>query len=786
MIRKSIMSLGFGVLFVFSFAPAQQKKVVFDGQAAFSYIQVLAADAMMGRKSGEPGGRMAAEYIASKLKEWGLEPAGPKGGYYQDMTYEYYEAGRGAALEIVADQKKREFVYGEDWHQQKYSGSGHFAADIVFAGYGISAPQKEYDDYAGVDVKGKLVLFSTDTPRKFEDNLQEEARFQARVKAAQDHGALGVLTFRSELRGQTGFSGFRGGLIKEIYRPDFVIISLEDRVTEFMFKHVKTELRYLFQQIDATSKPQSFDIGVRSFVNLDIAYDEKRPTENVLARIPGTDAKLRDEVIILGAHMDHLGIDMTGDVFNGADDNASGTAVVMEVARTMKASRTRPKRTILFALWAAEEEGLLGSKHYTENPVFPLDKTVAYINLDMEGHGTGKVNFRGVYYAPEIWDVLKSRLPKEILDNVVPGRGGPGGSDHTYFLSSGVPAYFVMTDGFHFRTNHIGDVIELIKPEVLKKVGDFVGRAVEALASEPKVPSRPLRRENYYWKYETVVNHETPSLDNVIETHTDVVDPEVDFQLAVVDGNEGLAGDALRLDVMKNLLAGRERLRQSKGLAPYESGQANPMMGRRGGQGGKTTVLTGLRGTAPFSDDPRWADVFSKQGIAFVALDGPDLLFSEKGLSDEGRKIVETLDHAGILLIARGLDPAQSKALLESSKKAVFLETSEPPGKDIIELVKKTGSAIGLVLGKDEAPAAYFKKLEEARKMAGTANLSIVTGNCLWGKAGKDQMIELIGEMLKAKVESEDLANLFSGTFLRVLDKARSGDSARTVVITMF
>jgi len=784
--RNSIISLGLGVLLIFSFAPAQQKKAAFDGQAALSTIQVLAADAMMGRKSGEPGGRMAAEYIVSKLKEWGLEPAGPKGGYYQDMTYEYYEAGRGAALEIIADQKKREFVYGEDWRQQKYSGSGHFGADIVFAGYGISAPQKEYDDYAGVDVKGKLVLFSTDTPRKFEENLKEEARFQARVKAAQDHGALGVLTFRSEPQGQTGFSGFRGGLAKEIYKSDFVVISLENRITEFMFKHVKTELRYLFQQIDATSKPQSFDTGVRSFVNLDIAYDEKRPTENVLARIPGTDAKLRGEYVILGAHMDHLGIDMTGDVFNGADDNASGTAVVMEVARTMEANRIRPKRTIIFALWAAEEEGLFGSKYYNENPVVPLDKTVAYINLDMEGHGTGKVNFRGVYYAPEIWDVLKSRLPKEIVDSVVTGRGGPGGSDHTYFLSNGVPAYFVATDGFHFKTNRVGDVIELIKPEILKKAGDFVGAAVEALAAEPKVPFQPLRRENYYWKYETVVNHETPSLGKVIETHTDVVDPDVDFQLAVVDGKEGLNGDALRIDVMNSLLAGREKLRQSKGLAPYESGQANPMMGRRGGQGGKTTVLTGLRGTAPFSDDPRWADVFSKQGIAFVALDGPGSLFGEKGLSDEGGKIVETLDKAGILLIARGLDPAQSKALLESSKKSVFLEMSELPGKDIIELVKKTDSAVGLVLGKDEDPAAYFKKLDEARKTAGTANLSIVTGNCLWGKAGKDQMLGLIGEMLKAKYENEDLANLFSGTFLRVLDKARAGDSARTVVITMF
>jgi Peptidase family M28 len=790
MIWRPISATLLSLFVLVSPGPGQtkDKKAQFDGQSAFLVVRALAADTMLGRKSGEPGGRMAAEYIASKLKEWGLEPAGSNGGFYQDMTFEYYEPEKGASLDILASGKKREFVYGEDWREQRYSGSGHFAADIVFVGYGLSAPQKEYDDYSGVDVKGKLVLFSTDTPKSLEDKLSEEAQFKNRIKAAQEHGARGALTFRSDTQ-TPGFLGyFRERLKKEAYKPDFVIISLETKIVDFVFKHLQTELRILFQQIETTSKPQSFDTGVLSFVNLGITYDEKRPAQNVLAKISGADKSLKNEYVILGAHMDHLGIDMTGDVLNGADDNASGTAVVMEVARVLKLNRFRPKRTIIFALWAAEEEGLLGSKYYTENPLYPLDKTAAYINLDMEGHGTGRVNFRGAYYGPEVWEILKARLPQELMANINPGRGGPGGSDHTYFLSSGVPAFFVATDGPHFRTNRVGDVIDMIKPDILKAAGDVVEAAAEVLAQEPAIPALPLRRESYYWRYLTILNHETPPLDKVIAAHQDVQDPDVDFQLAAVPEKEGASGDALRLDVMNNLLTGLAKIRESRGLSAY--GGASPMMmggrGMGGNQPAKTTVLVGLRGIASFRDDLRWADVLSKQGAAFVSLDRPGFLFGDPGLGEEGKKIVEAIGKANLLVVASGLDPAQSRALLEGSAKPVLLAVDSLPDKDILTLIKKTKSSLGLVLGKDENPAAYFKKLDEAKTSLGAENLSIVTQNCLWSKTGKEQMVGLIGEMLKAKYENEDMANLVSGSFLRVLDRVRTPDSARNFPFMMF
>jgi hypothetical protein len=758
-------------------ARSQAPKASFDGRAAFDYVKALSSDAMLGRKSGEPGGRMGAEYVVSKFKEWGLEPAGTNGTYFQDMTVEYYEPARGAALGIVAHGRTRDFVYGEDWRQYRYSGSGVFGASVVFTGYGISAPGKGYDEYAGLDAKNKLVLFAVETPRRFGETLRDEAQLQARIDAARDHGARGVLTFRSD--GQAAGSFFRGSLKKESYKPDFVVLSIESRVVEFIFKWQKADPRYFFQQIELTGKPQSYDLGVQSLLNLQLVFDEKRPTENVLAKITGTDDTLKNEYVIVGGHMDHLGVDMSGDILNGADDDASGTAVVMEAARAMKRSGFRPKRTIVFAAWAAEEMGLLGSKYYTEHPIYPLEKTVANINLDMEGHGTGKVGASGAYYAPEVWQVLTAKLPKDVLDSTIPGRGGLGGSDHTHFLYNGIPALMVSTDGPHFKTNRVGDVIDLIKPEILQKSGDFVMAALEILSTEPTIPIVPRRRETFYWRFETIVNHQLRPLDAVVLAHRDVRDPDVDVQLATVDPKNSSGGDASRMEVMKALLSGKETVARTTGLTLYGSPapQGPPMMGARGPS--KTTVLLGLSGPTSIRSDLRWADVFSRQGIAFVAVDGPGFLFSEKGLSPEGGKAVDALGKAGILLIARGLNPAQAKALLAATKKPIVLQASALPDQETLGLVKSTGSTLGLVMAKGEGASAYFGRLDAATRAVGSEYVSIVTDDSLWQAPAKAQMLDVIGEMLKAGYQLEALANVTSGAFMRSLARARAADGIR-------
>lgn len=777
MVPRPVVVTVIGVLLLVATTQSQGPKASFDGKAALEYVRVLSSDAMLGRKSGEPGGRTAAEYVAAKFKEWGLEPAGTNGGYFQDMTIEYYEPARGASLSIVAHGKTREFVYGEDWRQYRYSGSGLLGAGVVFVGYGISAPRKGYDEYAGLDVRNKLVLFATETPRRFEQALQDEAQLQARIDAAREHGARGVLTFRSDTQAAGSF--FRGAVRKESYRRDFVILSIESRVVDFIFKWQKADPRYFFQQIELTGKPQSYDLGVQSLLNVQIDFDEKRRTENVLARIPGTDDRLKNEYVIVGGHMDHLGVDMSGDILNGADDDASGTAVVMEAARVMKRSGFAPKRTMIFAAWAAEEMGLLGSKYYTEHPIYPLDKTVANINLDMEGHGTGKVGASGAYYGPEVWQILTSSLPKPILDNVIPGRGGPGGSDHTHFLYNGIPALMVNTDGPHFKTNRVGDVIDLIKPEILQNSGDFVVAALEVLSTDPRIPIVPRRKETFYWRFETIVNHQPQTLDAVIQAHKDVRDPDVDLQLATVGDKARSKGDALRAEVMNALLAGKDAIARTAGLALYGAAApaGAPMMGPRGPS--KTTVLLGLPGLTAIRDDLRWADVFSRQGIGFVAVDGRGWLFGEKGVTAEGEKAVDALGKAGILVVAKGLNPAQAKALLAAAKKPVMLHVGALPDQETLGLVKSTGSTLGVIMAKGEAAAAYFGRLDAATKALGSGYVSIVADSSLWEAPGREQVLGVLFEMLKAGYQLDALANVTSGAFTRALARAKAADGIR-------
>jgi len=187
--------------------------------------------------------------------------------------------------------------------------------------------------------------------------------------------------------------------------------------------------------------------------------------------------------------------------------------------------------------------------------------------------------------------------------------------------------------------------------------------------------------------------------------------------------------------------------------------------------------VAGLLGIASIRDDLRWAEVLSRQGAAFVALEQPGFMFGEKELSDEGKKVMEALAKANLFLVVKGLNPAQTKALLESAKKPVGLLTASLPGEDILALVKNTNSVVGIMLGKGDDPASYVKKIDAAKKVVGAEYIAIVAENSLWESDGKERMINVLTELFKAKYENEELANLFSGAFMRALNRVRTDAS---------
>ncbi len=758
-------------------AQPKARKVQFDPQAALSYIRDLASDEMLGRRSGHEGGEKAADYIAARFKEWGIEPAGENNTYFQNFTVDLNLVDEGVIFELITPKVRRSFYYGEDWRVQGYSGSAQGTAEIVFVGYGIRDEKSGYDDYSGIEVKGKWVLLASNLPASLAEKFGEAASLNRRLRQAQELGAKGVLLFRREepQMAQPARPG-RIGISQELYRPDFAIISIETRVVEAIFRDLLTDLRYLFQEIDRQGKPMSFFTGVKAFISLKARFESKRPTKNVLGKITGSDPILKDEYIIIGAHMDHLGVDPLGEVMNGANDNASGTAVVMEIARVMKLNQLRSKRTIIFALWAAEEQGLLGSRYYTDHPLVPLEKTVAYFNMDMVGHGSGQVNFRGIYYGPEVWEVLKAKLPKEILDYVRPGRGGPGGSDHSSFLAKGVPGFSINTEGYHFKYHQANDVVELIKPELLKRTGEFVMAATTILANEKGNFFPPQRLERYHFRYQTLINFHFEPAPKIIQGHKDAQDSHVDLQLARLAPPEGLRGDTLRVEIVRQLLVLPEEIKKSNLVLFTGTANLQGAMSQ-----GKTSVLPGLKGIEVLKGEPRWAEVLAKQGL-YLIMEEASAFFADSQLTDEAKQVIQAINQAGLLLCVTAADDNQIKEILGTTTKPIAIISKEIPSQENLELIRNKGAGFGLIIAQDIDPAILVQKLLEVRKQVGSNNLFLVNEPCLWGQAGQALWIKIIGELLKAKIESSELGNLLSGNFLRLLSQAHGESAAPSLV----
>lgn len=769
--RKSVI-LSLLICLIGVASQAQSQRVTFDQRAAWSYIRDLASDAMEGRLSGQPGAARAEEYIATRFREWGLEPAGDDGSYFQAFTIEHNNVFPGVVFEISTGDEKRSFYYGEGWRVLPFSGSGHFMAEIVFAGYGIHAPEKDYDDYSGIDAKGKLVFITGGFPAELAEELEDEGTLNNRIRAARESGAAGVL-FHQPAAG-TGRS-VRLRPTKEVYDPDFVIVSCEQSVARFIFKDLDIDLNYLLGEINRTSEPKSFSTGVEAFISVNAEFDPQRVTRNVLAMIPGTDPQHREETVIIGAHMDHMGIDPYGFVQNGANDNASGTAVVMEIARVMKLNGVRPRRTIVFAAWAAEEQQILGSIFYIENPPFPMEKAVAYINMDMVGQGSGKVPFTCVNYWPYLWELIEEKLPDEILEYVEPGWGEPGPSDHTGFLAMGVPSYYSMTEGPHLKTHGRRDDIDLIKPELLKKTGDFVYSAVEIIASEPGNLIVPERREKYYMKYLNLIDYRFPTIDSYIEETGNLEERIVDLQLAVSGETSDFPVSESHAIMIQSFLGINDKLADIEYLTSLRT--SSGLSGRA--LQGKTAIMPGVKGISQFIDNPKWVRVPASLGAGFIFVEGRDLFGAGDSLGDREKTVLREINSNGLLLIAIDLTREQAVALLTESSKPVILLQRDIPGAEVLEQVKETESALGLILEEDQSPSDYFLKIDRLVNEIGMEHVMVVNEQPLMDGRGREQMMGVISRMLEAGYAHLDnyldyrMINLFSGTFMRVLEASK-------------
>lgn len=422
--------------------------------------EILTSPQMNGRRSGTPGGDLAAARLASWLADAGLRPGGDNGTFLQSFVLAPGRTlGPSSALEVGG----RRLAAGMEWTPHGGSRRGDARGALLFLGHGVSAPHAGWDDWAGVDAREKVVVVLDGVPKRLGDH--RVTRLEKLILARQ-HGAAALLIVSDTLP----------TLDATAAPVDLVSGSITTAAADALLG--PRTVADLQRGIEQASRPVPLALPAVASLRVDIGSDDVRAT-NVVGILPGTDPSLAAEAIVLGAHYDHLG-ESAGDVYHGADDNASGTAVIVALARAFAATGGTP-RTLVFVLFGAEEIGLVGSGHYVRNPAWPLERTTAMLNFDMVGRmRDGKLTIGGADTGDRFRRVLADALAH------VPGvtadiRGTPSSpSDHSRFYAAGTPVLFFHT-GVHPDYHRPSDTADKLNADGIATVAALGARVVEGL-----------------------------------------------------------------------------------------------------------------------------------------------------------------------------------------------------------------------------------------------------------------------------------------------------------------
>jgi hypothetical protein len=510
-------------------------------------LYFLASDAMRGRLTGTPEYALAAEWIAARYARLGLQPVGPGGSFYHRFDLVLSRLAEGNRL-IVSNSPDSRLVarQGEDFYPLIFSADAEARGRVFFRGFGISAPDLNWDDYSGrSSVKGSIVMIldgepAPDDPRSEFDGLvtSEHANSLRKTLVAQAQGASAVLfvnaRVRAEDRATRSFAStartYWPAKPPHLERYTLATYASLIRIPVFQISPaiaaqiLGRELGPLLEEAGKGAARASCE----SEVTIDIAASLQRtiiPDRSVIAKLEGADPLLKSEAVIISAHYDHNGAD-GAQIFNGADDNASGAAAVLDIAEayiTAAQQGRRPRRTILFAIWGSEERccgPLLGSWAWVEHPLWPLDKTAAVLNMDMigrseevpEGGGqrfnglkpqtaasnANSVHVMGYSFSPELAAVLR-QANREFdltlrMDYDNNGSNLLRRSDQWPFLQRGVPAVFLHT-GLHPDYHTTSDRPERIDYTKIERIARLVYQASWDLAQNESRPAMPKRRK---------------------------------------------------------------------------------------------------------------------------------------------------------------------------------------------------------------------------------------------------------------------------------------------------
>ncbi len=451
----------------------------FDAQRAMQHVRVLASDSLKGRYSGFQGTDKANLYIGGHFSDLKLEPPWGRDGYMHRFNYGAGEYLMPSGLVAhFGDGSVDTANFWQEINVFKYSGFGKVRAKLVFVGYGISSPENGWDDYAGVDVKGAIVLAWRGTP-------------QIEGKSFGSWGASGRKSTNALSKGAIGFVFCENDppklatITEDYYREELPAVWVSKTFADTLLKGTGKTKDQWKQLVDSLKTPISRVLDVEVEMQVSGKYYPKRKTQNLAGLLLGSDPILRNEIVVVGAHMDHHGVDPAGNIYPGADDNASGTSTMMELARVFTEKKLRSKRSIMFMGFAAEEEGLCGSKAFVKEMRLPKGmEIVAMLNMDMVGQGNCSLGVGGISEYPVLGEALFAGWPDSSL-KPIEFHGLYDASDHASFRDAGISSYVIGALGAHPNYHTPGDSAANIKPEVMQAVGDMMFHCANSLASYP-------------------------------------------------------------------------------------------------------------------------------------------------------------------------------------------------------------------------------------------------------------------------------------------------------------
>ncbi len=460
-----------------SLEPAPMDEVI-TPEALLESVTFLSSPELEGRLAGSAGYREAAVWAAARMEALGLEPVGDPGSYLQRFRLELNEIER-CELELPGFEGEP-LVQGVDYSCRGFTGSGEITAPVVFAGYGISAPDRGYDDYAELEARGRVALAFKQGPAWTLDEQGWGEAHMPRPKAinAVQHGALALLTVSRpdvQWNPQPIGSVMHGAGEQPRGVPQ---LEIAPRVAAWLLEGSGMDTAGLQAHIDDAKAPASQALERQVSLHVEAWYEPEAPSANVLGLLRGSDPELKDEVVVIGAHLDHVG--RQGEVvYPGANDNASGSAAVLAIAEALARSPEPPARSVLFALYAAEESGLLGATHAVEHPPVPLERVVAVLNMDCIGHGSGTLKLGGGEASPKLWELARG-LDRAGITIEETWYGG--GADLQPWFDAGLPTLYFATEDSYTHLHKPGDTTETLNPELYTEVVRLAGRTTAAVA----------------------------------------------------------------------------------------------------------------------------------------------------------------------------------------------------------------------------------------------------------------------------------------------------------------